>query len=187
MAISTEGRTAGPFDGNDVTVTFPFTFKIFADSGISVILLDANGDESVLTLDVDYTVSVNADQDDSPGGDCVLTTAPATGETLLIVGSTPQTQEAEILNLGGFYPRVINAALDKLTMAVQEMQAEIDRSIKVPVTSDDDPTVILSEIISALRIPVYVGSDFPAASGSSDAILFKFVGGELVDVIARET
>ena len=71
-------------------------------------------------------------RDDSPGGDCVLTTAPATGETLLIVGSTPQTQEAEILNLGGFYPRVINAALDKLTMAVQEMQAEIDRSIKSP-------------------------------------------------------
>jgi hypothetical protein len=44
------------------------------------------------------------------------------------VGSTPQTQEAEILNLGGFYPRVINAALDKLTMVVQEMQAEVVRA-----------------------------------------------------------
>lgn len=187
MTISSETRKAGPFTGNDVTDTFAFAFKIFADTDVSVVVLDANGDESTLTLTTDYAVSVNEDQDASPGGDCVLTAPLATGETMLIVGVTPKTQEAEILNGGGFYPLVINNALDKTAMIAQEMQDEIDRSIKIPITSDDDPATVYAELLSPLRAPIYVGSDFPAASGSGNAVLFKFVSGELIDIIARES
>ena len=35
MTISSEVRKAGPYDGNDVTTSFPFSFKVFAASDVA--------------------------------------------------------------------------------------------------------------------------------------------------------
>ena len=82
MTISTTDRKAGPFDGNDVTVAFPFTFKVFSTADLYVVKADtATGNETVLVLDSDFTVSLNADQDVNPGGTLTMLTAPATART----------------------------------------------------------------------------------------------------------
>ncbi len=61
--------------GNGVTTVFPYTFKIISASDIEVSV-----DDVVKILNVDYTVS-GAGVD--AGGNVTMTTAPATGTTVV--------------------------------------------------------------------------------------------------------
>ena len=49
MTISSEVRKAGPYDGNDVTTSFPFSFKVFSADDVVVVLTDPAGIETTLT------------------------------------------------------------------------------------------------------------------------------------------
>lgn len=137
MTISSSSRVAGPFVGNSVTTVFAFTFKVFAASDLVVErVANATGIETTLVLNTDYTVSLNADQDTSPGGSITLSAALATGYTLAISSLIPRTQEVAIPNAGGFYPEVIESALDRLTIMVQELDERIGtRGLRVSMTS----------------------------------------------------
>lgn len=128
MTISTTTRRAGPFSGNDVTTSFPFSFKVFAETDVQVFVTDALV-TTELTLDVDYSVAVNADQDDSPGGTVTypLTGDPlAAGTTLDVQGNVAYTQPAALPQGGNFSPRVIENALDRLTMQTIQLADAID-------------------------------------------------------------
>lgn len=148
MTISSETRKAGPFNGNDVTTAFPFTFKCFTSADLSVVYTTALSVESTLVLDSDYTVSLNGDQNASPGG-TVTYSLLATGEKLTIIGDVAYTQETDIQNLGGFYPEVFENALDKLTMAVQQVNERVGRAVLVDVSSSTDPAVLLDSITAS--------------------------------------
>lgn len=140
MTTPSTTRRAGPFNGNGLTTNFPFYFKIFEDTDIAVTLADADGVETTLALTTDYTVTINADQDVSPGGLIVAITAPATGETLVIVGDLDYDQQADLPNGGNFNPTVIENALDRLTMQVQQLAELVGRSLRLQVTdADADP------------------------------------------------
>ena len=121
MTISSTTRVAGPFIGAGTTATFPFTFKVFSEEDLYVVTLDvASGASVVLALTTDYTVALNADQDTSPGGSITLTAGNlGTGMTLTITTAMAALQGLDLANGGGFYPDVINAALDTLTILVQ--------------------------------------------------------------------
>ena len=80
MTVENTLRKAGPFTGDGVTDSFPFDFKVFTDADVQVTeLVVATGIETVKTLTTHYTVSINADQDTSPGGTVEAVAAPATG------------------------------------------------------------------------------------------------------------
>jgi chemotaxis protein histidine kinase CheA len=145
MTISSQTRKAGPFNGNDVTTSFPFTFKTFAKEDLQVVFTDTDSIESTLVLDSDYTVSLNEDQNANPGGTVSYSTL-ATGEKLTIVGSVEYTQETDIQNQGGFYPEVFENALDKTTMLIQQVKEIADRSVQVPVSSDILPEDYLTTV-----------------------------------------
>ena len=53
MTISSTTRKAGPFDGNGVTTSFPFTFKVFNTSDITIVRTMPSGLEETLVLDSD--------------------------------------------------------------------------------------------------------------------------------------
>ena len=142
MSISSETRKAGPYDGNDSTTDFAFAFKVFADSDLRVITTTA-GVETVQALTTNYTVSLNADQNTYPGGTVTMLSAPATGSTLTITSDVPNTQPVNLVNLGGFYPSVINDALDRATIQIQQLEDANDRSIKIPVSSEGSVSVEL--------------------------------------------
>ena len=146
MTISSETRTAGPFSGNGSTTAFPFTFKVFSTNDVVVVLTDTDGVEDTLTLTTDYTVSLNADQDTSPGGTVTMLTAPATGELLTLTSAVGNLQPIEITNQGGFYPNVINKAFDRATILIQQLLNKINRSIKIPLS---DGTSITTELPTA--------------------------------------
>lgn len=134
MTISSTTRVAGPFTGSGTTATFPFAFKVFEASDLQVAMLDvAAGTITTLALTTDYTVALNADQDSSPGGSITLTAGDlATGFELTITTDIANLQGLDLTNGGAFYPDVINAALDLLTILVQQLALQMARSLQVP-------------------------------------------------------
>src|SRR5690606_10171152 len=135
MTISTELRKAGPFTGNGVTTAFPFSFKVFAASDVAVTRADALGAETTLVLNSDFTVALNPDQDAAPGGTVTLAAPLATGHRLAVTSVVPNLQPTDIANNGGFYPRVIEDALDRHVAQIQQIDEKVKRALKVAVTS----------------------------------------------------
>jgi hypothetical protein len=137
MTVSTTTRKAGPFIGNGVTTVFPFNFKVFAKSDLQVILTDAAGAETVLDLDADYSVALNADQDNTPGGTVTYSyggiALPST-QKLTILSDVPLLQPTDIQNRGGFYPSVIEDALDRVTILAQQAEELLGRAIRFAVS-----------------------------------------------------
>lgn len=138
MTISSQVRKAGPFTGNDSTTVFPFAFKVFSAADLYVVRTDMGiGLDSVLVLSSDYTVALNADQNANPGGSVTLSGALATGFTLTVTSSLEYLQPTDLTNQGGFYPSVINNALDRLTIFCQQLFDAVNRSLKISVSTPD--------------------------------------------------
>lgn len=134
MTISSSNRKAGPFTGNDVSTVFAFPFKVFADDEIAVYKSNTLGIESLLAEGIDYTSTVNPNQDLSPGGSITTFVPLATGETLVIIGDVAYTQTLALTNGATMYPKNIETALDRIVCMVQQQKEEVDRCIKGPVT-----------------------------------------------------
>lgn len=135
MTVSAVERKAGPYAGNDVTIVFPFTFTVQADSDLQVTHVSELGVTTVLVLDTNYSVTRNVDQVASPGGSVVfpLTGGPlATGATLTITGATAYSQELQIPNGGAFNAQALERALDRAVILIQQLQELLSRSIKLP-------------------------------------------------------
>lgn len=120
MTISTQTRSAGPFTGTGLLVSYPFAFKVFQTSDILVNQTDTNGNASIPTLGGGYTVVLNADQNAAPGGAVTPIVPLPTGYTWLITSAVSQTQGASLTNAGGFFPKTIEDALDRLTILLQQ-------------------------------------------------------------------
>ena len=133
MTINSETRVAGPFDGNDSTVSFPFTFKVFDSDEVRVVA-ETGAVETDLELGTDYTVVLNADQNAAPGGSVVLAAPLATGTRLTLTSALEMLQPVELTNQGGFPPRVINSALDRLTILLQQLASVVSRTLKFPLS-----------------------------------------------------
>jgi hypothetical protein len=146
MTISSEVRKAGPYSGNDVTTSFPFSFKVFSADDMVVVRTNATDIETTLTGGTDYSVTLNADQDTSPGGSITLPAALASGFLLTITSSVPNLQTLDLTNQGGFYPRVINAALDRVTILVQQVSEQVGRAVKVGISSALTPDQLIDQL-----------------------------------------
>lgn len=135
MTISSTIRTAGPYPGTGVsTGPFPFAFKIFQPSDLLVLAVNTTTNlPTTLALTTDYTVSMNADQDNNPGGYVTLVAALTITQTLTITSNVPLTQGQSIPNAGPFQPKVVENALDKLTILLQQVGGvDTSRTLRVP-------------------------------------------------------
>lgn len=138
MTAPATTRRAGPFNGNGVTVSFPFTFKVFATSDIAVVKTSTAGLDSTLVLASDYSVALNADQDASPGGTItypISGTPLAVGEKLTAVGSIPYDQTADLPTGGNYRARVVEDALDRTVFQVQQIAEELGRALTLPASA----------------------------------------------------
>lgn len=147
MTISTENREAGPFAGNGVTTLFPFAFKVFEPTDLLVVKADASNVEVTLVYGTDYSVELNFDQNSNAGGSITLTTALPVGTTMVITTDLPALQPVDLTNQGGFYPSVINTALDRLTIISQQLAEGVARAAKIPITSDVTSAELVEDII----------------------------------------
>ncbi len=88
--------------------------------------------ETVKTLTTHYTVS-NVGVDG--GGNVTFGSAPASGETVVIIRNTANTQTLDLVENDPFLSGSFEDALDRTTHQIIEMQEELDRSFKVSRTN----------------------------------------------------
>jgi hypothetical protein len=122
------------YNGDGSTATFTYTFKIFANSDLQVIIRSALGTETVKTLTTHYTVTGAGS---ASGGDITFTAGniPASGETVVLRRAIPQTQAIDYIANDPFPAESHEEGLDRATMAIQQLQEEVDRAIKLSRTN----------------------------------------------------
>jgi hypothetical protein len=122
------------YSGNGSTTQFAYTFKIFADSDLQVIIRSAAGAETTKTLTTHYTV---AGAGNANGGSITFTSGntPTNTETVLIRREVPQTQAIDYIANDPFPAESHEEGLDRSAMNVQQLQEEVDRSIKLSRTN----------------------------------------------------
>ena len=143
MTISTT-VIKNSYSGNGSNDTFAYTFKISADADMQVIIRSATGSETVKNLTTHYTVTGAGT---ASGGNVVFTAGniPTATETVVLRRNSTQTQVLDLVENDPFTAESIETAFDKNLSIAQELQEQIDRSIKVSRTS----TIASSEITSS--------------------------------------
>ena len=133
MTISTT-TIKNSYNGNGSTSAFNYTFKISAESEMQVIIRSAAGTETVKTLTTHYTITGVG----NAGGGAVTFTAgniPVAGETVILRRVTAQTQAMDLIDNDPMSADTIENAHDKSIAIAQELQEQIDRSIKLSRTN----------------------------------------------------
>lgn len=127
------------YSGNGTLDTFNYTFKIFADSDLQVIIRDASATETVKTLTTHYTVTGAGS---ASGGTIVFTAGniPSATETVVIRRAVPQTQAIDYIANDPFPAESHEEGLDRAMMTLQQLQEEVDRSIKLSRTNTMNST-----------------------------------------------
>jgi hypothetical protein len=111
---------------------------VFAASDIAVTIANNLGVETALVLNADYSVTLNSNQDTSPGGTVtypISGSALPTGSRLTIFGNLPYDQPLDLPSGGNFSPLALENQLDRLTMQIQQLRELANRSLQLPVTS----------------------------------------------------
>jgi hypothetical protein len=122
------------YSGDGSNDTFVYGFKIFASSDLQVIIRSATGTETTKTLTTDYTVTGVGT---ASGGNVVFEAAaiPTATETVVLIRNVPQTQAIDYIANDPFPAETHEEGLDRATMTIQQMQEEINRSIKLSKTN----------------------------------------------------
>lgn len=144
MTTPSTERKAGPLFGTGAQTTWPFTFKVFAATDIAVTIADSLGVETALTYGVHYTVTLNANQETSPGGTVTypISGSPLpVGSRLVIVGNLPYDQPLDLPSGGNFSPLALENELDRIVMQIQQLAENTGRALQVSITTDADVTL----------------------------------------------
>ena len=133
MTISTT-TIKNSYSANSSTTVFAYTFKIASDSEMQVIIRSSTGTETVKTLTTHYTISGIGN---SGGGAVTFQSGhiPATGETVVLRRVTAQTQAMDLIDNDPMSADTIETAHDKAIAITQELQEQIDRSLKLSRTN----------------------------------------------------
>ena len=134
MTVSTT-TLKNTHSGNGSTTAFSYSYKIFASSELKVFIRAATGAE---TLKAEGTGSANyavSGVGETSGGNVTFVTAPASGETVVILRQTALQQGTDYQPADPFPAADHESALDKLTHITQELQEQLDRSFKVSRTN----------------------------------------------------
>ena len=122
------------YSGDGSTDTFTYNFKIFQNSDIQVIIRSTDGTETIKTITTHYTVTGAGA---SGGGSVIFTSGniPTSTQTVVLRRNIPQTQAIDYIANDPFPAESHEEGLDRATMAIQQLQEELTRSIKLSKTN----------------------------------------------------
>lgn len=152
MTITAAQRKSGPNWGNGVATSFPFNFVAYSADQVRVVVNDGLV-ETVLTSN--YSVSLNPDQNASPGGTVTypLSGSPLTSQqTITIIGNTSYEQTLALPQGGSYNPVVLERALDRIVMQVQQLREQLERAVKVPPNTPSPQEIVDSPAARANKI-----------------------------------
>ena len=152
MTVSSTTRRVQA-NGNGSTTAFNYNFEIFNQSQIDVYV-----GTTLQTITTHYTVSgVGADA----GGTVTFVTAPADATVVTIVSNIPVERTTSFATGGAFKASTVNDELDSLIAMVNELEGNLGRTVRLPVT---DGTLTLELPVAADRASKFLSFD---ASGNA--------------------
>ena len=130
---------------------YPFSLTVLltdpteedAKKAIKAKVKQADGVEIDLTYGTDYSVSLNTDRS---GGIVSVTDKRTSDDYITIYREYDETQEADYQDFNAAPADTYEQCFDKLTMLCQQQQEQIDRSVKVGMTSDISPEVVTQQV-----------------------------------------
>ena len=118
-------------DGSQKDFDFP-NVRILAEGDLTVIIRDALNNETVLTLDVDYTVSgVN----EAAGGTVTCAVAPGATDEIHIIRLMDLKQFLELQADGAIPSSALEQTLDRIVMMMQQVSGKTDRAVMLTLTT----------------------------------------------------
>ena len=142
MTVSSS-TTKVSLSANGTQHSFAYTFKIFAAADLEVIVRTSAGTETVQTNNTNYIVTgagnanggnvlfkFNTGTSSDAHYDASTDHRPASGTTVIIRRKLTLTQGTDYVENDPFPAAAHEDALDRLTMVTQQIQEEVDRSIK---------------------------------------------------------
>lgn len=188
MTIPSTPRKAGPYYGTGAQTSWPFAFKVFAAEDVRVTVVSSTGVESALVLDSDYSVTINEDQDTSPGGSITypLVGSPLSpASRLVIAGDLDYDQPMDIPSGGNFAPEALENELDRIVMQMQQLLERMGRTVTVSLGTSSDvslqlpvplPTHVIGWDQSGAAMQNYSLTDLVVSSAFSDWVFDTFTG-----------
>lgn len=149
MTVNADLPLSGPFTADGVNRDWAFSFKIFDDAHMRLLITDADGYSNPVVVDAGFSIAGNYLNEDT-GGYVEYPIAPTdpveAGKKVYTLRAVPYDQETRIGNQGGYYPKTHEYAFDYLSMQVQQLAEVAGRSVTVPIGSPLDPGAIASEM-----------------------------------------
>ena len=152
MAVDSTVRRV-VFKGDGVGASFPFAFKVFEASDVGVVI-----DGADITYGVDFSVTLNADQENNPGGVVVLKSALPVESVLAIVSSVPMTQPMVLTPFDGFNPTTLNESADRGVIISQQIAEKLSRAITTDATDTMTAQELKQKLLSAADSAFVVAS-----------------------------
>lgn len=152
MSVQNITRRAGPYVGTGLVSAYTFAFKVFRPEDVKVVRsesADVSAQDAALKFGTDYTVKLNANQDEKAGGTVTLVSPLAEGLRLSILSAITPDQQMVLTNHDGFLPTTLNDSADKAIALIQELKEEVGRSLRVPASADKTPEDLTEELLSA--------------------------------------
>lgn len=161
MTISNEAIKTTVF-GNGVQTTFSYNFLIPSAATAKLFLLDTVTGDSVLLPAASWSLSGAG----NPAGGTFtyprgVGADPASStQTLTLLRDVPNTQNTNLANQNGYYPRAVEGALDWIVMQVQQFVDETSRSLRVPAQEQGFPP-LPPATLRANTVQAYDSSGLP--------------------------
>ena len=133
---------------------YAFSFEVLTEDDVAVYF-----NETLLTKTTDYTVTVNANGTGSvtivTGGNVPST--PTASDLVVIVGARDIERTTDFVTAGDLRASALNEQLDALTIMVQQVAEEVERSVKAPVFDPTGINMILPK--KADRVNAFIAFD----------------------------
>jgi len=166
MALQDISRRAGPFSWSS-SRTYSFGFKVFATDQVAVTVL--RGSTEIVLASSSYSVTLNADQENQPGGTVTLIPSIGVSDRVVITSAVPYTQEMVLTNQGGFYPDILNENDDRIVAQIQQLREGLDRAIKVGPTSSKSAAEYKADLEDVVNAAAEQASASDSAASDSAA------------------
>lgn len=163
MAISNDDAPLKIYEGDGSTDTYAYDWKITDKTHLFLSILDEEGDEDILIVDSDYTVTGVGDED---GGTIVLDDGNlADGAKLRIASAVPNTQPTVFPRQGSWDPKTVEGRLDAIVRQIQQLAEGLGRSYKVErFLAPPDPIADGDLLIIAEETAARIAADLAEAA-----------------------
>lgn len=146
--------------GDGAKKDFDITFA-FPEASVVRVTTTVDEVETHLTPGTDFTVS---------GTKATLTVAPADGVSVTLWMELDFLQQAKFKNTGPFDLTVVEATFDLVVQYCQELREAIDRCVKVGISSNTDPDLIVAQVFqAAMESAASAAASATSASSSLNA------------------